>query len=86
MKRDVNELRNHLFAQIERLSAAKLSEVQLKKEVARARPLIGLSRVVIDCAKAEVMFVKASQETGKNGNGFFHAKEPVKKLANKKRV
>lgn len=79
MKRDVNELRNHLFAQIERL-ASNMSEVQLKKEVARAKPLIGLSRVIIESAKAETQFLKAAQLNGKNGNVFFNHTKNTKKI------
>lgn len=78
MKRDVNDLRNHLFAQIERLSS-NMSEVQLKKEVARAKPLIGLSRVIIESAKAETQFLKAAHN-GKNGNGFFNHTKSTKRI------
>lgn len=66
----INDLRDSLFNQLERLSDPNAN---LDKEVMRANAMIGIGKVIVDSAKAEVDFMRA---TGTVGTGFI----PVNKM------
>jgi hypothetical protein len=55
MKNTIVDLRNHLFATLE-----ALQDVEKPMELARAREIANVARVVVDSAKVEVAFVKAT--------------------------
>jgi len=59
MKNKIEDLRNHLFAQLESLREAETPE-DLKKEIDRSKAVAEISQVLVDTAKAEVDFVKAT--------------------------
>ncbi|SES11646.1 hypothetical protein SAMN04487958_107154 [Vreelandella subterranea] len=53
MKNKIDDLRNHLFAQLERLGDETLSGDALKEEIQRSRAVGEISGQVIDTARAE---------------------------------
>jgi hypothetical protein len=57
MKNKITDLRNHLFEALERL---KDPELDLEKEIQRAKAIKEVGSVIIDSAKVEVDFIKAS--------------------------
>lgn len=64
MKNKIEDLRNHLFATLE-----SLQDPDKPMETARAREIANVARVIVDSAKAEIEFVKA---TGSRlGTGFI---------------
>ncbi len=63
----IGDLQNHLFEQIERL---KDDELDLEKEIRRARAIQGLGQTLINSAKEENVFLKM---TGGKGSGFIQA-------------
>lgn len=67
MKNKIEDLRNHLFEQLERLK--DVEPEKLEKELERAGAVADVARVIVDSAKAEVAFIQA---TGKitEGTGF----------------
>ena len=71
MKNKIEDLRNHLFAQLERLGDddVKSDPAQLAREIERARAVADVARVVVETAKAEVQFIQATDAS--HGTGFI---------------
>jgi hypothetical protein len=61
----VNDLRDVLFEQLERLRGKEVDP----KELDRARAIADVSKVIVESAKVEVDFVKATGADG--GSGFI---------------
>ncbi|WP_286903146.1 hypothetical protein [Vreelandella sedimenti] len=53
MKNKIDDLRNHLFAQLERLGDETIKGDALKEEIQRARAVSEVSAQVVDTARAE---------------------------------
>lgn len=53
MKNKIDDLRNHLFAQLERLGDESITGDALKEEIQRARAVSEVSAQVVDSARAE---------------------------------
>lgn len=53
MKNKVEDLRNHLFAQLERLGDETVKGDQLKEEIQRAKAVSEVSSQIVDTARAE---------------------------------
>jgi hypothetical protein len=58
MKNKITDLRDHLFAQMERLNNEDLTPEELKKEIERAQAMSELGKVIVDSAKTQVMAAK----------------------------
>lgn len=58
MKNKISDLRNHMFAALERLGADDLTEEELKKEITRAQAISEVGKVIVESAKTEVMYAK----------------------------
>jgi len=80
MKNTITDLRNHLFAQIEKISDAESPEDQAK-EIEKAKAIKDLAQVIVNSAKVEVDFLK---KTGREnpGTSFIPLAEesPIKRL------
>lgn len=63
MKNKIEDLRNHLFATLE-----ALQDPDKPMDLDRANTIANVAKVVVDSAKAEVMFMKV---TGSTGSGFI---------------
>lgn len=64
MKNKIEDLRNHLFATIE-----ALLDPDKPMDIDRARAVSDVAKTVIDSAKVEVDFLKATNAVG--GSGFI---------------
>lgn len=64
MKNRIDDLRNHLFAQLERLGDEQLDKDQLDQEIKRARAVRDVADALIDTAKAETDRMVAVAEHG----------------------
>ena len=51
MKNKIEDLRNHLFAQLERLSDEEIDKEKLDKEISRAASIVQVAETIIDSAK-----------------------------------
>ena len=60
MKNKIEDLRNHLFVAIEKLHEAD-DPVELQKEIDRSRAIADIGKVLVESAKAEVEFVRATK-------------------------
>lgn len=71
-KNKITDLRDHLFAQLERLSDDNDMKNPIKRdaEIQRARAITEVSRAIVDTAKVEIGFLQALNSVGKNGKDF----------------
>ena len=60
----INDLRDHLFASLERLDNDELTPEQLNLEINKAEAIAQIGSVIIQSAKVEVDFLKAMGEAG----------------------
>lgn len=67
MKNKIEDVRNHLFMALERLNDT--DEPLTKEELERAKAIADLSQVIINSAKIEVDYMKATKR--KTGSGFI---------------
>jgi hypothetical protein len=67
------DLRNHAFEALERLKDSDLTDTpeKLESELKKAKAVAELGKVIVESAKAEILFVKVSAETGVVGTGFM---------------
>lgn len=70
MKNKIEDLRNHLFATLE-----ALQDKENPMDLARAREVANVARVIVDTAKVEVEFINV---TGAAGSGFLPEGETEK--------
>ena len=56
----IEDLRNHLFAQMERLNEDELKGDELMDEIKKAKALGSLSNAIIETAKTEINFIKTT--------------------------
>jgi hypothetical protein len=59
-KNKISDLRDHLFAALERIDDDTLSPEQIKAEVDKAKAISAIGSVIINSAKIEVDFIKAT--------------------------
>lgn len=64
MKNKIDDLRNHLFATLE-----ALQDKEEPMDLDRARVIADVGAVLVESAKAEVLFLKATENI--QGSGFF---------------
>ena len=55
----INDLRDHLFASLERLDNDELTPEQLNAEINKAEAIAQIGSVIIQSAKVEIDFLKA---------------------------
>lgn len=74
MKNKIEDLRNHLFITIERL----LDDDDDKMDVSRAKAVKDVAQAVINSAKVEVDFLRATNAVG--GSGFipYEPRKPMR--------
>jgi hypothetical protein len=56
----INDLRDHLFTALERLDNDELTQDDLNKEIAKAQAVAQIGTVIINSAKIEIDYVKAT--------------------------
>lgn len=60
MKNKISDLRNHMFAALERLSNEDLSADDLKIEIARSQAVSEVGKIIVESAKTEILFAKVT--------------------------
>jgi hypothetical protein len=68
-KNKITDLRDHLFAQLERLGddADMKNPIKREAEIDRSKAIVSVSKAITETAKVEISFLKALKESGKNG-------------------
>lgn len=64
MKNKIIDLNNHLFAQLERLSAEDLDQEQLRTEIERAKAISDISKNIIESQKVTLAVIKLAEQQG----------------------
>lgn len=86
MKNKISDLRDHMFAQLERLGNEEITEEELKKEIIRARAISEVGKVIVESAKTEVLYAKITGRRGDEPTKFLEeeGEEEKKKLPGSK--
>lgn len=75
MKNKIDDLRNHLFAQLERLGDESVKGAALKEEIQRAKAVNDVSAQIVDSARAENERLKITQ--CQSGTDFLPVGQPI---------
>jgi len=63
MKNKIEDLRNHLFAQLERLGDTEVTDGDgLTREIAKARAISDVAKTIVDSARVEVEYARVRAE------------------------
>lgn len=81
MKNKIEDLRNHLFVQLERLQD---DDLDLSKEIDRAGAMVEIAAQIIDSARAETEFLRLSDPHLPNGTEFIPLPFQKKQLSGSK--
>ena len=75
----ISDLCDHLFASLERLDDDQLTPDQLRAELNKAKAIAHIGSVIINSAKVEVDFIKA---TGRaySGSEIFKSVDPIRQI------
>jgi hypothetical protein len=76
MKNKISDLRDHMFAALERLGNEDLSEEDLKKEIERARAVSEVGKVIVESAKTEVLYAKLTHRRELEPTKFLEVEQP----------
>ncbi len=74
----LEDLRNHLFAQLERLENEDVDKEKLELEMKRAKSIAQVSQQIIETAKVEVDFIKILDPS--EGSSFWVSEKSQKKI------
>lgn len=79
MKTKINDLRNHMFAALERLGNEDLTVDQLKMEIERSKAVSEVGKVIVESAKTEVLYAKLTRNKEAEPTKFLGIEEPEPK-------
>jgi hypothetical protein len=72
-KNKIEDLRNHLFEQLERLAddEGMKNPLKLEKELKRAHAISEVAKVIVDTAKAETDYLRVTGKSPEAGTAFI---------------
>ena len=74
----ISDLRDHLFAALERIDNDELTNEQIDIEVEKAKAVASIGAVIINSAKVEIDFIKATGRLDTNSEIFKSIIDPKK--------
>jgi N-acyl-D-aspartate/D-glutamate deacylase len=74
-KNKINDLRDHLFSALERLDNDDLSTEELSKEIEKAQAVAQIGSVIIQSAKIEIDYIKATGMLESNSELFKNSND-----------
>jgi hypothetical protein len=80
MKNEISDLRNHMFAALERLGDETITKEDLDKEILRSQAIAEVGKVIVESAKVEVLYAKLTGKIGNPSAKFLGKPEDVKEL------
>lgn len=80
MRNKLNDLNNHLFAQMERLADEDLSQEEIEMEAIRAKSMIEVSDKIIDLSNTQIKAVELIVKHGAKGYDLPVSQSDQKKL------
>jgi hypothetical protein len=78
MKNKISDLRDHMFAALERLGNEDLTPEQMKTEIERSKAISDVGKVIVESAKAQILFARLTGEGIDDPKKFLE--DDVKKL------
>ncbi len=81
MKNKIEDLRNHLFAQLERLNNPQLKGELLDTEIQKAASIVQVASSIIDSARVENEFLRIVGDPVGMESKFFLYPESTKELS-----
>ncbi len=78
MKNKISDLRDHLFAALERLGNEDLSKEDLQREIERSRAISEVGKVIVESAKTQVLFAKMTHKKEEEPKKFLEEPEDTK--------
>ena len=76
----ISDLRDHLFASLERIDDDSLTPEQIKAEVDKAKAVAQIGSVIINSAKVEIDYLKATGRIDTDSEIFKNV-DPVKRIS-----
>ncbi|HRO75767.1 MAG TPA: hypothetical protein PLP27_06445 [Crocinitomicaceae bacterium] len=73
----MEDLRNHLFAALERLNDEDINPEKMKAEMQRAKSIAELSTALVETAKVEIEFIRAIEADGSSSALFQGIDRPL---------
>lgn len=87
MKNKVSDLRNHMFAALERLGDDNLSDEALKKEIEKSKAISEVGKVIVESAKTELLYAKMIRAKDLDPTRFLDAEDDeTKKIERPKAI
>ena len=81
MKNKISDLRNHMFAALERLGSDDLTPEQLALEIQKATAISNIGKVLVESAKAEIMYAKMTGQRNEAPTSFLEQdKDGIRKI------
>lgn len=77
MKNKISDLRDHMFAALERLSNEDLTPEDLSKEIERSKAISEVGKVIVESAKTEVLYAKMTGRKSEEPTKFLEIEENV---------
>lgn len=78
MKNKISDLRDHMFAQLERLGDESIKKEDLEKEIRRAKAISDIGKVIVESAKTELLHAKLTRKNEKSADKFLEIEDEVK--------
>lgn len=76
----ISDLRDHLFTALERIDDDSLSPEEIKNEVNKAKAVAQIGSVIINSAKVEIDYLKATGRIDTDSEIFKNV-DPVKRIS-----
>lgn len=74
MKNKISDLRDHMFAQLERLADETLTPEQIKDEIERSKAISEIGKVIVESAKTEVLHLKLTNRLSEEPPKFLESR------------
>lgn len=71
MKNKISDLRDHMFAALERLSDESISPEKLKEEISKSKAISDIGKVIVESAKTEILYAKLTGKKGEQPTKFL---------------
>lgn len=78
MKNKISDLRDHMFAALERLGNEDLTKEDLLQEIERSKAVSEVGKVIVESAKTEVLYAKLTRRKEAEPTTFLEVEEPKK--------
>lgn len=75
MKNKISDLRDHMFAALERLGEENIDPEKLKAEIMRANAISDVGKVIVESAKTELLYAKITGKTDDRPTKFLEIDE-----------